>query len=137
MTPPHTPPETDATARVRTAADVLNEARRLIVEKGWTQNAYARRDDGDPCNEDDQYAVCFCASGALYAASWRVAGSQYATDIRDTARQFLRRAIGGAHVPQWNDNPSRSASEVLAAFDRAIELAASTPRTQSESEVGG
>jgi hypothetical protein len=33
---------------------------------------------------------------------------------------FVRKAIGGRCIPEWNDTPGRTQAEVVAAFDRAI-----------------
>lgn len=35
-------------------------------------------------------------------------------------------AVGGVPIGRWNDAPERTHAEVLAAFDRAIELAEAT-----------
>jgi hypothetical protein len=39
------------------------------------------------------------------------------------ALDFVRRAIGGGCIPEWNEAPERTQAEVEAAFDRAIDLA--------------
>ena len=39
------------------------------------------------------------------------------------ALDFFRQAICGGAIPDWNDTPGRTKAEVLAAFERAIELA--------------
>jgi hypothetical protein len=107
-----------------TPREVLIEARRLIAEKGWTQDAYARDAkgrnsltegfDGDP--------VCFCADGAIRWATHMHQG-------REEARCLLNKAIGNERVFsgydawKWNDTPGRTKEEVLSAFDRAIALA--------------
>ena len=38
----------------------------------------------------------------------------------------LREALGTSYVHKWNDAPERTHAEVLAAFDRAIELASAS-----------
>jgi len=114
--------------RVSAVADKLREARALI-ERGWTQGADARDLYGDECSPNEEEAECYCANGAIcrafYAASF--------TDRREQihiAEGLLNTAIGQEpggplHWPyiDWNDAPERTQAEVLAAFDRAIEIA--------------
>lgn len=88
-----------------TIADKLREARAL-VERGWTQGSFHAVD-----------GKC-CAYGALMDVS-------PLRDI-DPLQDALGAAIGvrGAYkLWDWNDAPERTQAEVLAAFDRAIELA--------------
>ena len=42
---------------------------------------------------------------------------------RDDAAEMFRLAIGWDNIPGWNDAPGRTRAEVVAAFDKAIELA--------------
>lgn len=100
-----------------TTVEILKKARGL-VEKGWTATVFARDADGLPIHETDRRAVCWCASGALHAS-----GSPWGSD----ARTVFIRAIGTGEIPDWNDSPGRTQSEVLAAFDKAIALARSAP----------
>lgn len=110
-----------------TPQEVLIEARRLIAEKGWTQEVYSR----DVCGrsslteEFDGNPVCFCADGAIRRAT-------HMHQARIEARAVLGKVVGargvsGFEVWRWNDEPGRTKEEVLAAFDRAIELAGAAP----------
>lgn len=107
-----------------TPHEVLGEARRLIAEVGWTQLAYAR--DGHRCGVafDSSNAVCFCVEGALMRAGF--------PDVESISagRKLMQRALAvdthGAAMT-WNDAHGRTKKEVLAAFDKAIELAGATP----------
>lgn len=91
------------------AVTVLTDARALI-EQGWTQGVLRVRTSGP---------VCYCALGAIdEASSVSVEGSgQY-----NAAKNILMSVIDGP-IPVWNDDDDRTQAEVLAAFDRAIELA--------------
>jgi hypothetical protein len=89
---------------VKTSLDVLIEARRIISDPDrWCQRRY---------NLGDAY----CAIGAIMKC-----------DGRPEAYSLLREGIGDDAIDQritdWNDKPWRTHAEVLAAFDRAIELA--------------
>lgn len=101
-------------------ADDLRAARAL-VEKGWTQGAYGRLESGENTFAWDANVVCWCPVGAI----------QKATIERDRDDDQALDAFAAALVeydkdagPEgWNDAPGRTQAEVLAAFDRAIELA--------------
>jgi len=81
----------------------LIEARKLI-ERGW-------------CQGDDEFRGSYCMMGAIT----RVAPNCSAVFAADNV---LRKVIGEfSSVADWNDSPSRTKAEVLAAFDRAVEIA--------------
>jgi hypothetical protein len=94
-------------------ADKLRVARALVA-KGWTQEVFARDRRGKEVRTAERSAACWCAYGAVIRADAEYDGYVY-----------LSRAIGltGQLISQWNDEPTRTQQEVLAAFDRAIELA--------------
>lgn len=95
-------------------ADKLREARALI-ERGWTQEYYARGKSGKGVDALGRHAVCFCATGALRRVN-RIEWDNC------EERGLLRKAVG-RNIIDWNDHPKRTQAEVLAAFDKAIELA--------------
>lgn len=95
-----------------TALEILKAAREKVAA-GWTQKFYFREVAG---------VGCFCAMGAVNEAAV-VAG--YADHAG--ALDALKHAIDGVSemsIVHWNDRAGRTKDEVLAAFDRAIELAA-------------
>jgi hypothetical protein len=81
-------------------ATKLREARKLI-KRGWTQGEWHRNG-------------CVCSLSALHK-----------TRAPQVADETLRRVIGHRSIIAWNDAPGRTQAEVLAAFDKAIELAES------------
>jgi len=87
----------DGTELPRVTKELINARNR--IEKGWIQN-YASTSKG----------VCM---------SFAIDGG-YA--MREECLVFLSAAIGGLPVVPWNDAPGRTKEEVLAAYDRAIEL---------------
>lgn len=91
-------------------ADNLREAKALI-ERGWCRGDYAKDANGCSVYEDNPSAICWCASGAINAKAGYV------------ERRVFSQAIGTTCIPGWNDAPERTQAEVLAAFDKAIELA--------------
>lgn len=99
--------------------EVLREARKLIVDKGWTQECCARDASGKLCDVGSRAAVAFCMIGAVN----RVA------DMDDPTRPFKAACIAlrsvlktrpGAGLGAWNDEKTRTKEEVIDAFDRAI-----------------
>lgn len=97
-------------------ADKLREARALI-ERGWTQGQWARGKSGRPVRYNSRFAVCWCSSGAqarAFGKDWE--GYQ-------DAKEMFFAAIEHSNIAVWNDAPERTQAEVLAAFDKAIELA--------------
>lgn len=96
------------------AVEILKEARKLLIEKGWTQAAYARDINGYRVSPRSTDAVCFCSIGAIQHVhgSWGV------------PERFLTRASEHAYwsVPVWNDKPGRTKEDVIALFDKAIEI---------------
>jgi endonuclease YncB( thermonuclease family) len=90
---------------VSAVADKLREARALITK-------------GKPYEQRGE-VKCVCMIAALADAG--------AGDLRSEAREFLRKAVSPSNrytdIATWNDRPGRTQAEVLAAFDRAIELA--------------
>lgn len=102
-------------------ADKLDEARALI-EKGWTQAAYARGKSGRSAVPSSRAAVCFCAVGALAAASRKKYPNSAIEGIRE-----LSLSVGGdgyeTAILEWNDAPERTQAEVIEAFRKAAELA--------------
>jgi hypothetical protein len=81
----------------------LREARALI-ERGW-------------CQHDMRNGDCVCIRGALLFTFRR-------WDLEMEADKLLKVATGfQGYLGDWNDAPERTQADVLAAFDKAIELA--------------
>jgi hypothetical protein len=96
-------------------ADKLRKAKALI-ERGWTQGAFARRANGRVIGYESDDASCFCIAGALMRVTPLI------SDFERLCHP-LTRATGSPRLDHWNDAPGRTQAEVLAAFDKAIELA--------------
>lgn len=96
-----------------TPREILIAARAKIeAPERWTKEAYALDANGDHVACDYEGAVRWCAVGAI---------GYVGQELIDTAfREFLPE---GWILENWNDAPERTHAEVLAAFDRAIELA--------------
>ena len=119
----------------------LIEARTLLA-RGWCQGANARYYDtrlgfvkcsayiSPPPNQ-------YCARGAIARATKTVVLNT-APDLRCerwTLRHLVHdriaKVIQSRVIESWNDNPDRSKTEVLAAFDMAIENASKSLAEQT------
>ena len=109
-------------------AAALLECAATFVERGWCKESNARTEYGHPTSADSPNACCWCAQGALHAASHEVGchtlsygctdpaltGPQLHRNTRiiNRARQALHWYItedegyapaGGASIVSWND----------------------------------
>jgi hypothetical protein len=94
--------------------EVLEQARKLLVEVGWTQHAFARNSRGHILESNDPTAVCYCALGAVFYIS--PSGSPLA----GAAYKRLNAVIDGRDIVRWNDSPERKKEDVLEVYDKAI-----------------
>lgn len=114
-------------------SELLKAAKRLIEKQSnWTQKAYARNDEDIPIDSDSPNAVCFCSLGALHKTlgKYDKTFNYKYQQLFDAAYGYLDKAIElvGAKdlaptisVASYNDTYSHS--EVMAVWDKAIELA--------------
>ena len=101
---------------MKSAHQILVEARELLsVPERWTKDEYARDPSGEAVMPLSERAVCWCTIGAMY----RIAGA-HGDELRK-AKRALERATQDGAIAVFNDDPSRTHAEILAAFDRAIE----------------
>lgn len=95
--------------------EILVDARKAIEDpEHWTQGACARDAQGNEVDETSRFAASWCAVGATYKAL-RAARQDMATQLIDA----LSRACN-ASISEYNDTHTHE--EVLAMFDKAIEL---------------
>lgn len=97
-----------------TPLETLKTARALVAN-GWTQETFARDGSGSAVRSRAENAVCFCATGAIS----RACRSDH--DAYQLAYAAIERVVGEPPAT-WNDSRHRTQAEVVAAFDRAIEL---------------
>lgn len=110
-----------------TALEVLKGARE-IVAKGWCRAYYAVDKDGKPVSETSPDACKHCSMGAMYAS----AGGYHSTEGRALVEEAALRLYSvvsqrrpyhwRSAVTLWNDQKARNQTEVVAAFDKAIEV---------------
>lgn len=108
--------------------EALKEARGLIAG-GWCQHAMALDAHGAETDFMDGGARRFCIDGAcMRVGRWR-------DSIYTPMTNALRTVLNHPFLVDWNDAKDRTQADVLALFDRAIELAeqgAQSAGTQKE-----
>ena len=106
---------------------MLMEARGLLL-RGWSQDAQARDEKGQPIQAWSLDAASWSLLGSLLASWYRhneslqadfVAHSMDARALGD-AMAALGSASGSADLDAWNDAEERELSDVLAVIDAAI-----------------
>jgi hypothetical protein len=97
---------------VKTAAEILIDAKTVIEKHGWVQKKY-----GD-------WAVGFCAVGAIDAVS-KIGDGVAKSRAFDLLREGLPSSFTGTTtgLVAWNDSIERTKDEVIAKFNSAIEKA--------------
>lgn len=96
---------------MRTKTQVLQVAKKLIIEKGWCQGM----------EEDSQGRVCMI--GALNKANNRYDSSMRIALATAINPKFnVEEDDAGATITDYNDGDHRRRYQVLAKFDKAIDL---------------
>jgi hypothetical protein len=80
------------------------------IRKGWCQRAFARDARGNRTSPGSQFAVAWCAAGALMANGEM--GRSY------TEARFFDEASLGMPLAAWNDAPGRTQGEVIALLEK-------------------
>ena len=119
---------TDKTSSI----DILEGAKRLLLDKGWCQGEWAYA-EGGPVFATHATACQFCAEGALMRAAFDL-GLAHPLDTSDkrnpayvsaehTLIQGIEDTTGalyGRDIARFNDEDGRTVEEVVAAYDRAL-----------------
>lgn len=93
---------------------ILTTARQLLaMPNAWTQGAFARDKDGEPCPDTGNDATCFCMWGAVRHA-------RYQLRLEALGTLETVRGLCGGNIPEWNDKPGRTQAEVLSLLDKAV-----------------
>jgi hypothetical protein len=92
-------------------------AARAKIEEGWCRKSYARDRQGNTVYSGNPAASSWCMAGAVAAAA-----NNEELALREPFR-LLDEVIGnGGNIEAYNDAPERTKEEVLAIFDKAIQL---------------
>ena len=105
-------------------SDVLIKAKTLIQDpESWTQGVSARDILYEPVPATSRDAVCFCTYGAV-ARALGLENSTYYHEVARPLKKACAAISGSSMVTEYNDTHTHP--EVLALFDKAIELAKET-----------
>jgi len=102
----------------------LTAARELLSDPvRWTKGRMARDAAGERAYSRSPEAVCWCAAGALnkVSSAWGV----------QEAQGILFASVSGKGIAAFNDDPTTTHADILAAFDRAIAAAKAEAGGQS------
>lgn len=103
---------------------LINARQQISNMDSWTRNSYARDSQGEPVNENDATAVCFCSLGALRKVTPDSEFNAYTNARRALMETLdLRGESVKApcrNVPGFNDHPETTHADVLALFDDTI-----------------
>lgn len=97
-------------------AAALRAALEGWTEEQWTKGTYARDKNGKEVPSSDPSATRWCSVGWTYKVSDHPIG---AWDLQDA----LEAALPDEEIPDWQDAPERTFSEVRSLWLRAAELA--------------
>lgn len=106
-----------------TTLELLKAGKEVIQDPNkWSRGSMARKGDGTPTYESDPDATRWCSIGILYKLMPKL-GPKY-----EEADHLLREASGSAeYFGFWQD--SHTHAEVMAVWDRAIQLAEQAEQT--------
>lgn len=98
--------------------DILVKAKALIdTPEKWIKGSNAEDGNGVVVSLEDKRAVCFCTVGAVLRVSEDIG-------VECAALDLLYSFVKGEYddIPEWNDTYNRTHAEVMAVFDKAIEI---------------
>lgn len=99
--------------KAESAIDALTKAKALIIEKGWTQGAFARDDKGMVVSYHDPNATSYCMLGAV-AVAVKDDGA-----CENVANEALHAVVPGG-IAMYNDKAGLRKATVIKRFDEAI-----------------
>lgn len=118
----------------KTTVEVLEHAARLI-EAGWCRFSTARTAGNAPTAATSDDAVCWCASGAIFAAARRIAPADRLETVTEQAQRAMVDAILETHpdfldagtllmsqIASWNDHAEIGPTTVTERLRRGAEL---------------
>lgn len=85
-----------------------------IVAQGWAQGWYSQDANGNRTMPDDPNSCKFCAVGAI-----RKAAAEQSIQNSDTALHHFSNHEGIHNIADWNDGPTRTQNQVVAALRNA------------------
>src|SRR5688500_1996049 len=106
-------------------SEVLDAAANIVIRDGWNQGTYYRTENPEWNEEEAKSAPC-CQAGAVNRAAlgyaWGPMGAidQRGLEARDKAdsymREYVSSELGQGSPIAWNDCPTTTADDVIAAL---------------------
>lgn len=93
------------------ARQAFEQAKTVLIEKGWTKGAYARDESGKEVDFDSPEAACFCIFGAML----RVTDGNPTPEMYDAMGLQLEKGF-----ITFNDNANTKKEDVIAIFDKIL-----------------
>ncbi len=95
-----------------------NDRVRELLEQGWTQDVFARREDGTAVNPNSPEAVSFCISGGVHRAAREIVPEEDLSDLLTWHLKYIEDALGSRNPVIYNDDPERTQEDVIDLLDR-------------------
>ena len=93
-----------------------------LLKKGWTQQEYAKQENGYRSEWPYRDAVSFCAVGALARASWELEREESCHVYTDYSVRQVNKHVplkfGG--LTEYNDNSETTANDIIEVFEACI-----------------
>lgn len=107
--------------------DALGEAR-LLLQRGWTQEAYCRLPDGSlipphsKMHGQAERRIAYCLAGALDQAAARhlLDPDELRALVEEEIAEPRRSPEDPFTIERWNDAPGRTQADVLALLDGVL-----------------
>ena len=113
-------------------SEIYNEAADL-VEKGWSQNAFARNKNGFSVDPGGDGATSWCLSGALWLVTYGKGTFNRPSDYRTSILYKLVQDLKlKKFVAAWNDDPDRTQEDVVKLLRDAAKQADEENKTIGE-----
>jgi hypothetical protein len=110
----------------RSMVEILKAARERVAPDGaWTQGVFARNEQGESVQSWSADAVCWCIRGACEAEGrdYLIRPEEWFEDALPDGVALAASDAEFEPVAFFNDAETTSHVDVLAVFDRAIQLA--------------
>lgn len=107
-----------------THAEQLRAAKALIdTPEKWTTGVLARTKSGCPIGPQEDAATCYCAEGAIRRVQNGVLPHALESIMERAVPSGFRGACNERWFVKFNDAAKTTHADIMALFDRAIELA--------------
>ena len=97
---------------LKVSTTILVNAKQLLEKVGWVQGTYTKF--------ENDTIIGHCAVGAIFNA-FNALNLPTVDPLLEARKRFNQITGTGIATSVWNDQPTRTKEEVLAAFDKSIQ----------------